>query len=163
MEIFSKLGVDWRLLIAQIVNFLVLLWVLRRFAYVPMLRFLDTRGKRIEKGLEDAKMATDKLLEIEIREREILEAAQKEASVILMEARDNAKRLGEKITLESQSEASRILEEARKKIAVEQELLRTDMKRELIGLVTLATEKVLGEKLKDAQDERIIHSIVKTL
>ena len=72
MEIFSKLGIDWRLLLAQVVNFLILLFVLRRFAYTPMLRFLEKRKNRIEKGLKEGKLATEKLLQIAKKEKEIL-------------------------------------------------------------------------------------------
>ena len=77
MEVLAKIGVDWKLLLAQVVNFLVLLWVLRRFAYRPMLEFLEKRTKRIESGLRDAKLATQKLSEIEAKERGVLEEARK--------------------------------------------------------------------------------------
>ena len=48
-ELFSKLGIDWKLLIAQIINFLVLLFVLYKFAYRPILSMLEKRTKKIEK------------------------------------------------------------------------------------------------------------------
>ena len=61
MEIFAKLGIDWKLLIAQAINFAVLFWVLRRYAYKTMLDFLEKRTVRIEKGLQDAEAAQAKL------------------------------------------------------------------------------------------------------
>ena len=57
-ELITKLGIDWKFLIAQIVNFLVLLFVLYKFAYGPILAMLEKRQKKIEKGLKDAEAAT---------------------------------------------------------------------------------------------------------
>ncbi len=163
MEVLAKLGVDWKLLLAQVVNFLILLWVLRRFAYKPMLKFLDDRSKKIETGLRDAKLASEKLSEMERKEREVLEAARKESGAIVARAKESAEKMGEKIMTESREEAARILNETRKKIENERENLRAEMKQELAGLVLLATEKVLGEKMRDAKDENIVREAVKRM
>ena len=163
MEVLAKLGVDWKLLVAQVINFLVLLWVLRRFAYRPMLEFLEKRTKRIESGLRDAKRATEKLSEIEAKEREVLEEARKESTAMIARARESAEKTAEKIMIESREESERVLNETRKKIGAERESMRAEMKRELAGLVLLATEKVLAEKLKDANDTELIRKAVEKL
>lgn len=163
MDVLAKLGVDWKLLVAQVVNFLVLLWVLRRFAYRPMLEFLEKRTKRIESGLRDAKLATQKLSEIEAKEREALELARKESSAIVANARESAEKIADKIMFESREESERILSEARKKVEAERESMRADMKQELAGLVLLATEKVLNEKLKSIDDAELIRKAVEKL
>ncbi len=163
MEVLAKLGVDWKLLLAQVVNFLILLFVLRRFAYKPMLKFLDDRSKKIETGLRDAKRATEKLSEIEAKEREVLEEARKESVAMIARARESAEKTAEKIMIESREESERVLNETRKKIAVERESMRTDMKRELAGLVLLATEKVLNEKLKSTDDAELIRKAVEKI
>lgn len=163
MEVLAKLGVDWKLLLAQVVNFLILLFVLRRFAYKPMLKFLDDRSKKIETGLRDAKRATEKLSEIEAKERGVLEEARKESVAMIARARESAEKTAEKIMIESREESERVLNETRKKIAVERESMRTDMKQELAGLVLLATEKVLNEKLKSADDAELIRKAVEKI
>lgn len=163
MSVLAKLGVDWKLLIAQAVNFLILLWVLRRFAYRPMLEFLEKRTKKIESGLRDAKHAAEKLSEIEAKEREVLDEARKESAVIIAHARESAEKTADKIMIESRKESERILGETRRKIEAEQESMRTDMKRELVGLVMLATEKVLDEKLKGMSDDELVRKAVEKL
>ena len=163
MDVLAKLGVDWKLLVAQVVNFLVLLWVLRRFAYRPMLEFLEKRTKRIESGLRDAKRAAEKLSEIEAKEREVLEEARKESAAIVARARESAERIADKVMIESREESERILIETRKKVDAERESMRAEMKRELAGLVLLATEKVLAEKLKGADDTVLIRKAVEKL
>ena len=72
MEVLAKLGIDWKLLIAQAVNFLVLLWILRRYAYGPILRVLEARTARIEQGLKDAQASELKLQSAADEEKKLL-------------------------------------------------------------------------------------------
>ena len=69
MEIFEKLGIDVKLVIAQLVNFFILLYVLKRFAYKPVLKILEDRERKIEKGLKDAQSAEKRLHEMEEAEK----------------------------------------------------------------------------------------------
>ena len=77
-ELFSKLGIDWRLLVAQLANFLILLFVLRRFAYKPLLKLLEERKQRIADGLANAQKAKSNLEEAEKERQEIISTAKKE-------------------------------------------------------------------------------------
>ncbi len=163
MEVLSKLGVDWKLLVAQVVNFLVLLLVLRKFAYRPMLEFLENRAKKIESGIRDAKLAAEKLAEIEKKERETLEEARRESASIVARARESAEKVADKVMAESREESERILVEARRKVESERENMREDMRRELAGLVLLATEKVLGKKLDGTDDSELIRKSIESI
>ena len=87
-ELLSKLGIDWKLLIAQIINFLVLLFVLWKFAYGPILAILDKRTKKIEQGLKDAEASRKKLADSEERQKEILKMARTEGKEIVEKARE---------------------------------------------------------------------------
>lgn len=163
MEVLAKLGIDWKLLLAQAVNFLILLWVLRRFAYRPMLEFLEKRTKRIEAGLRDAKVAEEKLRDIEGRERDILEKAKKEASDIVNRAREVACETSEKLLAESRAEAGRLLEDAHAKLEGEAARMKEEIQSDIADLVLLATEKVLKEKLTAEKDAELVQKAVKEL
>src|SRR5579859_1473231 len=87
MEILQSFGVQPVLLLAQIVNFLIILWLLKRFAYKPIFKMLSDRKKTIAEGLknaDDARRALEKAVE---EEKKILKKAQSEAQVILADAR----------------------------------------------------------------------------
>ncbi len=75
MELFSALGINLKILIAQFINFSIFFFVLYKFAYKPMLKFLDDRKQKIEKGLNDAEKANNKLIELEEKEKEIIAQA----------------------------------------------------------------------------------------
>ncbi|MBI4142938.1 ATP synthase F0 subunit B [Candidatus Uhrbacteria bacterium] len=82
-DLLHKLGVDWRLLIAQIVNFAILFFVLRKVLYRPVLAMLRERRERIAKGLADAEAAAIRRREIDIERANVLHSAEAERRSML--------------------------------------------------------------------------------
>lgn len=156
MEMLAKLGVDWKLLLAQVINFTILLVVLRRFAYRPMLAFLEERTDRIDKGLKDADAAHKKLGEMEEKEREVLEHAKQEAKAILAKAETSGKQQYEQTLAKAEAAVKRLTEQAEANMAVEKAKLLSEAKDQLAELVLLTTEKVLQEKIDASHDSELI-------
>jgi F-type H+-transporting ATPase subunit b len=161
MELLSNLGINGKLLLDQIVNFFILLYILKRFAYKPILKVLEERKDKIEKGLRDAENAKSKLEEIERKEEKVLIAARKEAQKIVNSAEDIAKKNKEEIITESRSQADKILEDAEKKIKEEKNKMLEEVKSEMAELVSLAAEKVVGEKINKEKDREIIEEVIR--
>lgn len=155
MDALASLGIDGKLLLAQGVNFLVLLFVLKRFAYKPMLDILERRTARIEKGLLDAEAARVRLEEAAAKEGAILGKAREEAKRIVADAEIAAEKRGERIVDEVEKKAAQFLEEAKKHAEQERDLLFREAKGEIASLVLSATEKVLREKLAGSRDEEL--------
>ncbi|MBP7811262.1 MAG: F0F1 ATP synthase subunit B [Candidatus Moranbacteria bacterium] len=156
MEALANLGIDWKLLLAQVVNFVVVLLVLKRFAYQPMLKLLDERTAKIEKGLVDAEGASRKLSEMEMKEKAVLADARTEAKRILAETDEAAaKRDAAKMT-ETEARVKKLLEESENKIAEDRKKMLEEAKRELAGTVLMAVEKVLSEKMDSAKEKELI-------
>ena len=116
MEALANLGINGKLLLAQAINFLVLLYILKRFAYKPMLEFLEKRTARIEKGLKDAEAAQAKLKEIESEEKKVLGKARQEARLLLSETETQAKARDARMLAQAEGEAKRFLDDARTQI-----------------------------------------------
>jgi len=159
-ELLTKLGIDWKLLIAQIVNFLVLLFVLYKFAYGPILAMLDKRQKKIEKGLADADEAHKKLAESEERQKDILKKARGEAKVIVEKAYIQAEKSKSEIAIEAKMQAEKILSNAKMEIEREKEKTIGAIKSEIGGLVVAAAEKIVGEKIDDKRDKEMIEKTI---
>jgi F-type H+-transporting ATPase subunit b len=157
MELFSKLGIDWRLLVAQVVNFAVLLFVLNRFVYRPMLDLLEKRSQKIEQGLKDAEEARKRLAQAGVQEKEMLARARREARALLEKAEEMGKRNQEKIMEDAKAEATRLLAKAGEKMEAERAQLVAEAKMEIADVVLAATEKVLNEKLSVEKDKELIH------
>jgi F-type H+-transporting ATPase subunit b len=148
MEILEQIGIDGKLLLAQAVNFLILLFLLHRFAYKPMLSFLEKRSDRIEKGLRDAEEAQKKLTQAAENEEKVIAEAREEAKQIIVEARESAEKRGKELVAEFEQKANRVMAEAEERATEEREKLMREAKGEIAELVVATTEKVLREKLE---------------
>lgn len=160
-ELLTKLGIDWKLLIAQVVNFLILLFVLWKFAYGPVLAMLEKRQKKIEKGLTDADEAHKKLAESEEKQQEILRKARTEAKDIVEKAHDQAEKAKSEIAAESKAQAEKIIAGAKAEIEQEKQKTIAEIKAEIGGLVALAAEKIIDEKLDASKDKKLIEDSLK--
>ena len=160
-ELLSKLGIDWKLLIAQIVNFLVLLFVLYKFAYGPILGMLEKRQKKIERGLKEADLARKYLAESEEKQKEILRKAREEGKQIVEKAYIQAEKSKKEIAEESKKQAEKTIAEAKLEIVREKEKTVREIKSEIGSLVALAAEKVIGEKVDKDKDKELIEKSLK--
>jgi F-type H+-transporting ATPase subunit b len=160
MELLQKLGINWKLLVAQIVNFLILLFVLYRFAYKPVLKLLNDRTKKIEKGLKDTELAHRKLQEITQKEKEMLSKARIEAQEILKKTEDMAKKSKDEMAQEAKAQAEKIIADAKSNIESEKTKMLREVKAEVAELVVMATEKVIGEKIDEKKDKELIDKLV---
>lgn len=156
MEILTKLGIDWKLLIAQAVNFLILLWVLKRYAYLPILKALEGRTNKIEQGLKDAAASQAKLQGVIEEEKKILAAAREEAQHILTSAEEGAKKRDARMLDETKQKIDRMITEADAHLAGEQAKLLREAKAELANVVLVATKRVLEDKVDVQVDAELI-------
>ena len=113
----EQLGINPIFLLSQIVNFAVLAILLRVFAYKPILNMLDKRRERIEKGLEDARLAEEARANAETERQKILDGARAEAQGIVAEANQRGETQAANIIEESKTQAQAVLEEARSNAA----------------------------------------------
>lgn len=159
-ELLTKLGIDWKLLIAQVVNFLILLFVLYKFAYGPILAMLEKRSEKIERGLADAEAAGKKLAESADMQKEILRKARAEAKGIVEKARAQAEKSKSEMATEAKTQAEKIIAGARVEIEIEKEKTISEIKSEIGGLVVAATERIVGEKMSDEKDKKLIEKTI---
>ncbi len=159
-DLLSSLGIDWRLFSAQLINFSILLLILYKFAYKPVLKMLDDRTGKIEKGLADAEESQKKLKEIEQKEKEVLIEAKKQAKEIIKKAEDQAQVNKEDFVKIAQEESDKIVEKAKKVAGEEKEKMVADVKSKISVLVATAVEKIVDEKMNDTKDAQIINEVI---
>lgn len=161
MEVLAKLGIDWKLLIAQAVNFVVLLWVLKRYAYRPILRALEARTKKIEQGLKDAALSQEKLASSVEEEKKVMAAAREEAREILMKAEASAKERDARMLEETKGKIDKMISDADAHLAEEKARLIREAKSELSELVVTATKKVLGDTVDAKVDTGLVQAALR--
>jgi F-type H+-transporting ATPase subunit b len=160
-QLFDALGLDAKILIAQLVNFAVLLAVLYKFGYKPILKFVTERTAKIEKGINDAEEAKRVLHDAKAEQDKLLTAARKEAQEILEKAHQHAKAQSEELKEKTKADLRDIAERAKAAIHDEREKILAETRSEAVGLVLQATEKVLQEKLDAKADQALVERYLK--
>lgn len=155
-ELIKTFHIDWKLILAQLVNFGIVLFVLKKYAYGPVLKMMQERTEKIEKGMADAENAGKKILEIAEKEKEVLIEARKQAQEIVTKAEEIAKKNKEEMISEAKSQAEKILSDSAKKIEQEKNQMMQEVKGQIAELVIAATGKVIGEKMDSEKDKTII-------
>lgn len=157
-ELVKNFGIQPILLVAQIVNFLIIFWLLKKFAYKPIFDVLQKRKNEIAEGVknaEDSAKALEKALEEEktilkkaqTQSQVILSDAQKQATDMLAEAENAAKVRGEKILEEAKQEIERQTQETEKRLAAHTARLAVDLlEKSISGMVDTKTQKEVLEK-----------------
>ena len=143
------------LFLSQVISFVIVALLLRRFAYKPILGVLDERRRRIEEGLLNAEKIKKELAEAEKRYQEILAKANADAQKMIDEARESSAHLAERKEQEAIAAAEQILAKAREASALEHERTMVELKRELGHLVVETTAKVTGKVLTSDDQRRL--------
>lgn len=160
-ELIKTFHIDGKLIIAQLVNFAIVLFVLKKFAYAPVLKLMNERSKKIEKGLKDAEAAHKKLSEITEKEKEVLVEAKKQAQEILAKAEAVAVKNKEEILAEAKVQAEKIMQDSAKKMEAEKNQMMQEVKGQIAELVVAATEKVIAVKVDGEKDKELIAQATK--
>jgi F-type H+-transporting ATPase subunit b len=146
-------GFDTKIFLSQVISFVIVALVLRRFAYKPILAILEERRQRIAEGLLNAEKIKQQLAEAEQRHAEILTKANERAQNLIDDARVSAAHVADQKQQEAISAAEQIIAKAREAVVIEREKTMADLKRELGRLVVDTTAKVTG-KVLTADDQR---------
>jgi len=141
------------LFLSQVISFVIVALVLRRFAYRPILAVLEERRRKIEEGQLNAEKIKKELAEAEKRYQEILAKANADAQRMIDEARESAAHLSERKQQEAIVAAEQIITKAREAAALEHERTMESLKHELGRLVVETTAKVT-EKVLTPEDQR---------
>jgi len=162
-QIANTFGVDWPHLAAQIVSFLIVCFILHRFAYKPVLSMLDERRKQIAQGLADTEKITAELAQTEVQRHEVLLRANAEATKLIEEARAAAARLQAQETQKAISAAEQIVLKAHEAATQEHARMLADLKREMAHLVVKTSAAVIGRSLTQEDQHRLAEETVKQL
>jgi F-type H+-transporting ATPase subunit b len=154
-DIGSQFGLEPGKLIAQVVIFGLVYFVLNRYAFGPVTAMLEARRKRIADGEARLEKIGRDLAAAEANAKVITDKADAEATRLLKEAGEGAAALAEKKRQEAQAEAAGIVAKAREAAKLEQEQLLEQLKREFGRMVVDATTRVTGKVLTNDDQDRI--------
>ncbi len=144
-QLFDAFGIDGKLLLAQLVNFGVLLVALWYFLYRPVLKTLADRSAKIAKGVEDAERAAEAAATADAEAAKVVRGASDEAEGIVAAARDHAGAEKARILKEAEARAEQVAKDADARAAETAAKALRESEKEVARLAVLAAEKVLRE------------------
>lgn len=155
------LSIDPSIVITQMLNFVILLVILKFLLYKPLLKIMQEREKRISDGLENADKADRMLAESEQTRLETIKAAKVESHGILENARKSAEEARSSLLQEAEEEAAKIVQNGRNVLDLERNKAAQELKVQAVDLIIQTAEKVLREKIDPLRDQKLIEENLK--
>ena len=154
---------DPGLFIWTIVTFLVLLALLAKFAWGPLLQALEARQERIRKSLDDADRAKQELERLQQESTKIMQQARVEAEAIVTQTRADAERLREELKQKAKDEADNILRNAQQQIQLQTRQAIQQIRHEVADIAVLLASKLLERNLAKEDNARLIDETLKQI
>ena len=143
-------------LIAQIVNFIILLWVLAKFAYKPLLKAMEDRRVRIVKDMDAADHARKDAEALKLEYAKQIQEAKKEANDIVAQANAMAQQIRDEALVNAQKEREALLASGRETVEIEKKKALLEVREQIIALSTEIAGRVLEQKLSSAEDQALV-------
>ena len=158
----EALGITLPGLVAQIINFLILFFLLKSFAFPAIVRMLDERSARIRESLDAAENMRRQATQAEQQVQAQIDQARREGQDILAQAARLGEQAKEQARDEARREAEAIVSRARGEIALERETAMNQLRQQFVDLAVLAAERVIRQELDTAKHQRLINEVLES-
>jgi|CXWL01.1.fsa_nt_gi F-type H+-transporting ATPase subunit b len=163
MEMLNTLGVDWSVLIAQAINFAVLLAALTYLLYKPILRMIDERRERVKQSMDHAATLEKRVSEMEQDRKNRMKEIDDQSKEFLLQAKQQADGMKKEILDAAKVEVDHLLEKGRKQLDDERRTLLADMQKTVTNVGVELAGKILSREFTDADQKRILHTLEKEI
>lgn len=162
-SLFTNLGIDWKIIIAQIINFFILFFVFKKFFYRPILKILEERRQKIKESLKNAERIEEELRDIKERGEKELNKARTQGEKIFQELEERAKQKEIKLTQEANEMAERLLKDAKFLIEQEKKEIMKSITNETAELIVAALERILEKKADEEKDKMLAKELIEQI
>jgi F-type H+-transporting ATPase subunit b len=156
MEILQMFGLEWKLFLGQLINFLIVAYVLKRFVYKPIRAVLDERKRKIDQSLQDAQNAKIILENAGDERKKILESARLDATAAISAAKTSAEETKEKFKADAKKQSEQIISDAKQKAAMEFENLNKQIGQMSVDISGKIMSKVFSNLFSQEEKQKIL-------
>lgn len=160
-DIIKSFHIDWKLMLAQLINFTIVAVVLWRYALKPLTAVMSKRAQEISDGLANAQKAAEGIEQLKATKQEMIKEAKREAIEIQKQAEATAENYRKETVARVKAEAEKAVAEVREKFLSEKDQMLKEVTQQAANLVVLATTKVLGKVATPKIDQAVIQQAVK--
>ena len=159
-ELIKTFHIDWKLLIAQGINFIIVFSVLYYFGLRPLMKLMVDRSKKIDDGLKNAELIEENLSKSEQEKKKVIAEGRKQAQLIIGQSEKDAELVRQEKLAKTKLEAEKIVISAKNEITSERAKMIKEVKSELGELVLLASGKLTADTMTDKQQEKLIDQVL---
>ncbi len=160
---FASLGINLPLLLAFVINFIILLLLLGKFLYKPVLKTLDERAQKVRESMEWAEATRRDYEQAKEEVQRQIEKGRQEAQAIIAQALQRGEGVKEEAKKEAAEQARAIVEKARVELEIERDNMVADLRREFVSLLILASEKVIRQSLDKEKQSKLIEETLEEI
>ena len=157
------MDIRFDILITQMIGFLIVLWVLKRYAWGPILGMLEERRTRIAKQVSDSEKLRREAEELKTEYQKQLKTIEAQARQRILEAVAEGQKVAEEIRASAHQEARAITEKAKSTLEMEYKKARVELRSEIVATALGAAERLLQKKLDDQEQRRLVDRFVSEL
>ena len=157
------LQLDVQQVISQALSFLLLLWVLRRFAWRPLLALLDERRARIAQEFQQVARSKEELARLQAEYQQRLTKIEEEARAKIQQAVMEGKRIGAEIQDQARAQGLALLTKSKETVELELAKAKVTLRDDLTALTVGAVERILREKLDTEKDKQLVNAVLDEL
>jgi F-type H+-transporting ATPase subunit b len=162
-DLIHQFGINWKMLAAQVVNFFILMYVLKRFAYQPIINILKERRKKIEEGLHASEESLRKLAETEVTRKATLLKAEEESLGIVSKAERLAEAQSQNMLASAHAKSEHIVAGGQKKLEEDRRKLEEEVNAQAVELIKKGLARTIGKMKPEERDEVLIKDALREL
>lgn len=156
LEILGRIGFDWQVALANLVNFLIIFVLLKYFAFKPIAKIIRERKEKIQKGLDDAQQAQSDMLRAQEQSEKITQNARQEANTIIAGAQERVDALLTNAQHEAQEQVQKLINEAHVKIEKDRARMQQEFRGQAAGLIVESVEKIMRSDMSEKDHEKLM-------
>ena len=154
------MDIQWQLLITHVVGFLITLWILKKYAWKPLLGIMEERRNRIKDEFDKIDKEKEDVSRLTAEYQEKLKGIEAERRAKIIEAVNEGKKMAEEIKASAREEGKQIQARARADLERDVAKAKVQLKDEMITITMTAAEKIINEKLDDEKHRQLIGSFI---
>ena len=162
-SLITTFHIDWKIIIAQLINFVIVFAVLYYFALKPLAKLMDERSRTIEGGLQNADKQKELLAAQQAEYDATLSRARTEAANLMKEVKKDAEKKRAELLAAAQEESKGVLAAGKKQLLAEKEKMLDEAKKELVSLVVKATERVVSSTVTGPVETKLVEDSIKQI
>ncbi|OEG71214.1 hypothetical protein ATZ36_15530 [Candidatus Endomicrobiellum trichonymphae] len=156
MEIIQKFGLEVKLFLFQLINFLIIVFILKKFLFAPLKKILDERKCKIEQSLQDAENTKIILENASKEKKSILAKAKSNADMLMATVKISIKEIKEKVVIEAKHRSEQIIDDAKQKAATEFESMNKKIGKMSVDISGKVISKVLSDLFTETEKQKLM-------